>query len=237
MAEPVKGADDSASKVALKDDPDFKAVLSVVATLGKSMQSMQKGITDLQTSVGDAVKGFKESSGGKKPEPPEKTEDDINTMSQAELVAHIFGGVRKMVDGSSSDLKTMISGVKTGVEDRELESSIRTFAAEHADFQEWIPEIKKLIQETPGLSVDRAYTIARQENLDKSTELDEKFKKEDTDAADKTDKPKFGGLMPTSGITLEDSEDNKEGRLTQKDAAEKAFTEIFGEKPELISSE
>ena len=47
------------------------------------------------------------------------------------------------------------------------------------DFQDWGQEMSSILKETPGVSLQRARTIARAENPEKAQKLDEKYKKVD----------------------------------------------------------
>jgi len=95
---------------------------------------------------------------------------------------------------------------------------VNAAAGQRPDFYEWRQEIAELVKHTPGLSVTRAYTIARSENTDKAKKMDEKYTKK---SEPKT--PVFTGLSPAGG----GGRGEGAGKMKFNEAANKAFDDVL----------
>ena len=95
---------------------------------------------------------------------------------------------------------------------------ISAAAGQRPDFYEWRTEIAELVKHTPGLSVTRAYTIARAENTDKAKKMDEKYTKK-TEPQTRG----FTGLSPTGG----GGRGEGAGKMKFNEAANKAFDDVL----------
>ena len=109
-----------------------------------------------------------------------------------------------------------ISGLAERFESKNAEEQIGKVSGNNPDFWEWSGEIKTLLKENPTLSVSRAYNLAKTENPEKATKLSKQYNKSET--KDQS----FFGLTPTSTRT------RGTGKMTQKEAAEKAFENVMG---------
>ncbi|MAH50910.1 hypothetical protein CMI37_34155 [Candidatus Pacearchaeota archaeon] len=148
----------------------------------------------------------------------EKTEEELDDMSRSEFMQHLVGEIGETV------IKPLAARIDQSAQDTKVDktaSAIEKARAEHKDFGEFEKEIIAVAQEVPGISVERAYQTARQENPEKAVEMDEKYKSDEdkTAEADKEALAKaneegmpFGGLTPTSGVVSKDVayEDDRE---------------------------
>lgn len=208
----------------LSDDPEYQKLKEVVGALGaglKSIQSSQEALLEqLKTSN----------------KPPDNQDDgpgddDINSMSQAELVAFMAKQMQKAISSAVSPLREDVDSTKDEFTKNQLKTELNKFADEHPGVYDFIDELKVLFNETPGLSISRAYAIVRDENPEKASEIDKKYSGDDKEEATR---PKFGGLTPTSGLTLGGESEEK---LTPKEAAEKAWNDVFADFPVLAGED
>jgi hypothetical protein len=218
--------------------PAFVQLTGVVTQLGKNMQSLQGLLATQGTNLEKVVKAIGEG-GGKPPKDKDKPEDkppsekELDEMSQSQLVGHMFKSFRGMLDGFGKEIHTKIDGLSTTFEKKEFGSEIERAKAAHKDFDDWIPEIKDIMTSNPNLKIEQAYTLVRSGNVEKTKQMDDKYKVGLED--DKTkEKPAFGGLMPTSGSPpRETNDDGTPKTVTQGQAAELAWEQTFGDNPSL----
>lgn len=104
------------------------------------------------------------------------------------------------------------------MEDDFANREVGAAAGSRPDFYEWRTEIAELVKQTPGLSVTRAYTIARAENAEKAKKMDEKYAKKSEPKA-----PPFVGLTPTGG----GGRGEGAGKMKFNEAANKAFDDVL----------
>src|SRR5690606_138016 len=102
----------------LSKNPQFAQLMSVVSQLGKSMQTLQGAVAAQSTNLQKLTESI--ATGGKpddkKNDSPAPTDDDVNNMSQAQLAAHIFKGVRGMMDDLGKGLNEKLSNLSTTFE-------------------------------------------------------------------------------------------------------------------------
>ena len=147
--------------------------------------------------------------------------DELENLDRAGFLAHIMGEINKSLSGLSDGLDKKLSDINDRADTDDTKAELRAVTDKHKDFMDWAPEIQKIIKDSPGLSLSRAYKVARDENPDKMKEVDEKYK--DDGNKDTGNKPTgFGGLTPTSGVQTDMPAD-----MTQDDAAEAAWSETM----------
>lgn len=119
---------------------------------------------------------------------------------------------------ATKPLQEQLGKVSERLENDLAGREVNAAAGERPDFYEWRSEIAALVKESPGLSVTRAYTVARSENKDKTTKMDEKYAKKSESKAEG-----FVGLTPTGGGG------RGEGATKMKfnEAAEKAYADVL----------
>lgn len=212
----------------LKNDPTFRQMMTVITTLGTSLQE----IKSTQNSLLQTLATRKEEPARKEEVSP--SDEDINSMTQADLLKHITKVVGETVAKTSDSIRREVGTFSEKMTERVTREEVEKFAQTHPDLFDMTNQIKKVIDETPGISISRAYNLARSENPELTKELDEKYYKQSEDKDNPKPKP-FGGLTPTSGTTL--GEDGKPVKMTPEDAASKAWEETLSEFPLLANNE
>ena len=223
----------AAQKVQKKRDEDFgklQQTVSNLALVSQQQVNANKALQDSMTKIGESL----ETLGKKKPEEkPKETDDDIDGLSNSQLMAHMLEAFTKIVDGKVEGITKEVGKNKSDADQASLQKEVTEFIKTHPDFKEWGAEVKALNSTHPTLTIAQLYKMARDENQDKAKEIDEKIKKE-KEEAEKGGKKKtqpFGGLTPTSGLTVEGDE-----KITKDEAGEKAWQETLDEFPFLAEA-
>jgi hypothetical protein len=228
--------DDKTKDLDLSKHPQFLQLAGVMTQLGKNFQALQAAVQGQGSNLDKLVTAMKEGGGkpnGKPPEEKPLTDKDVDEMSQSQLVAHMFKGMRTMLTDTTKEFGTKIENLSANFEKKNLMSEVDQMRSAHKDFDDWIPEIKEKMTASPTLSLDEAYTLVRKANATKSTEMDTKYKVGLDDKEKDKDKDVFGGLLPTSGGGKNLDDDGKPTTLTAKEAGDKAWEEVFGDHPNL----
>ena len=215
-------ADDPKTQAfSLKDDPMFKQMVSVISALGSGLKEARTQNEALQTKLSELTEKITtKSSNGDDRQKAGPTEEEFNEMSQSDLLKHVNQAVADSIAKATGEVRKDISKVSDSVMERSIKDELKGFAKDHPDLLDLTEEMKSIIDETPGLSIARAYSLAKAENPEKAKTLAEKYKESD----DTVKRPPFGGLTPTSGASPT-GEDGKP--LTQAKAADKAWTETL----------
>ena len=203
------------------DPAQFEALVKTVGTLAQGMGSVQAGLT--------ALSDMESRRQTPADDDDEEEEDlgDLETMSRADLVSTILKTVEKGIDKKLSAVSEKIEGLGNDLESRDIKSEVNTLASDNKDFWDWKEEIRSIAAETPGISVARAYKLARTENPEKAKKLDEKYEPKEEDKK----KTGFGGLTPTSSRTGETT------KMDKTSAAEAAWLDTMGELDEALVGE
>ena len=214
--------------------PELKKLFEEQAAANlKFQQEMQETIklTQNQNSqfLREALEGIKTSVTPPKQE-EKLSDDDIEDMSQTQLVNHMLSEVGKMFEGSKTELDGKIEKVNSETNKERAERIVSEFKRDHEDFDEWKPELKEIINATPGLSLGDAYLLARQKNPEKASEMDEKYppasgkgSNEEDSGNENEGRGKFGGMKPGS-----ENNSEKKSDMTKEEASDDAWTETFG---------
>ena len=216
-----------AQKVQKKRDEDFEKLQQTVSNLALVNQqtvNANKALQESMTKIGESL----EALGKKKSDEKKKTsDDDIDDFSNSQLMSHMLSEFTKIVDGKIDGVTKEVGKHKSEADQASLQKEVTEFMEKHSDFREWGAEIKALNEVHPTLNVAQLYKMARDENPDKATEIDEKIEadKKDGDKDKKKTSP-FGGLTPTSGKTVETEE-----KLTKDEAGEKAWSDTVADFP------
>lgn len=154
---------------------------------------------------------------------------DVERVSRAELVAHIDKRFSMALAKGLKPIMDRLESNSTDVETDRVRTEFAKAQADHSDFMEWKEEMRAIITDHPGLSADAIYKLARANDPTKAAEIDEKAKEgkgEEGEKARSERRRAFGGLMPTSGVSLE-----KDGKKQPKEAASAAWEEVMGQVP------
>jgi len=226
MSDDNKDGNDDQKK--LTDDPAFKEMQNAVKGIALLVQQGQQANTTMQENFTKLMEKVSEPS---KKEDPEPDPDDINELDNVGLIKLVVGEVGKVVDDKLEAVGDSITATKQGLIDTRLEGEVKELMIENPDLLDWKSEMALISKDNPNLSLARLHSMARTEDPEKATELDEKYTESDDDKEDKT--KGYLSLMPTSG-GFEDA-DSDEKPMTSEEAADKAWEETLEDFPALGS--
>lgn len=193
--------------------------LKLLPDLAKSLSTLQQGFKGLNDTVAALKAGSLDASGksgkgGKKGKEDDEDEDeDIEALDNKGLLKHISKRVGKIIEPAIKKADDAESVAHLN----DLKQQVEKLAGEKKDFWDWKEEMGALVKEHPDLSPRRLYSLARAENPKKAAEMDKKYA-DDGDG----EKPKFGGLMPTSG------KNKNVKKMNASEAAEAAWQATMG---------
>ena len=204
------------------DPEQFNQLVGTVGTLAQSMQTMQETLAQLsERAQQPADDGDQHQSVD-----GDLLGDDLETLSRADFAKFIIDNLNKQFTTRLEDIQKKLDETRSNVEAVDTKTTIKEFAATHKDFWDWQDELKAIVQETPGISIERAYKLVRAENPQKAAELDKKY------SGDGGEQRKaFGGLTPTSGQTA------KSTSKSPQEAAEAAWQQAMSGLEAALSAE
>ena len=151
---------------------------------------------------------------------------DVEKLSRVDLVKHIDNRLARTIAKALKPIQDKLEVTSTDAETDRVRREFAGAKDKFPDFMEWRDEMKDIITAHPDLSAERIYRLARSENPDKVKELDGKSKEGKDKEGEKELSEKaraFGGLMPTSGTSLE-----KDGKKQPKEAGLAAWEQTMG---------
>jgi hypothetical protein len=152
--------------------------------------------------------------------PSDEREVDVETMSNGQLMNHIF---KKIETAYVQPAAERIASAEGGTKSAAIRQELKEVAERHPEFWEFKNEVKEVLEAYPELNISDAFALAKTRAPETVRRLDEARGKERMDkekkAADDR-KKSFGGLLPTSGKTASSA------RMSAKDAAEAAWEEL-----------
>jgi len=99
-------------------------------------------------------------------------EDHATSQVVKEVLKRSTGFTRGAVEYVLSEVKKMIEPLQTGVKESkesaevvQIQREIDDVREQHKDFDKFVPQIKRLIDSTPGLKIAQAYDLAKMEYL------------------------------------------------------------------------
>lgn len=202
---------------------------------GKVMNQLAEALQTLATDlsgVKQTITELKEAKPLPKNDDDEEEEEevddaDLESMSRKDFLKVVVKAVESKLGKEIQSVKTSAQKTSEEVERDRIRTQVAEVAEKNPDFWDWAEEVKSIANETPGISVKRAYALAKQENPEKAKQLAEKYKAKDGDKhgsgdADKSgSKPrKLGGLLPTSGSEAPSQ------KMDKRTAAEKAWDSV-----------
>lgn len=225
-----------------KEDDDKKQTPAF--ELGKDPAFLElaktiKGMTTIIQQQGIALNSLKQqietagTSKGKEKDEDDRSDDDVDSMSQKELAGFLIKQVGKLVDDKFKGINDNLESTRKEFRTTTLNQTVKEFAKDHKDFNEWGEEMTELAKENPTLTIPRLYALARTENPDKTKKLDDKY-------TDKTEKKPlddgelklFGGYKP-SGKTTQEGEGADKTKKTLDEALESAWSDALEQFPAL----
>lgn len=205
-----------------------------IETMAKGMGEVLKRFEVMEGTMGGLQKQFddlaaappgKETSPDDKGKEGFKVPDNLETMDRKDFLKVIMGAIQDSVGKSTGAVDSSLSDLKSNLHAKDVRTEVAGLMAANPDFKDWIPLMKTIADQSPGLSATRYLQLARLDNPKMVTEMAEKYPPESSEK-DKEgkafEKQNFGGLMPGSGVAKGETD------MQPEDAAEKAFTDIFG---------
>lgn len=199
-----------------------------LSTLAQNQQQLQQGIGSITSSLSEGLLQGKPA--------PEKTsfeKKDLDDLSRGELAQMITQNVLDAIEGNYfKPMKEEIEGVRQETRKTAVDKALESARAKYDDFGAWEEEMIAIAKSTPGVSVERAYALARFENPDKAAEVDKKFGP--TEKESPAPMKKFFALSPSDGSSAgSTSEDDKDdGKSDIYRAAEKNLESVLESLPE-----
>lgn len=217
-----------------KNEPTLGQLAAGVKLLTEHMANVDKDSKAFQAAISEkleslitkpAVKG----NGKDKDEDDGDGQVDLETLSRKDFAAILEGRITKAmqskIDAFGKAIDEKVGKVASGVDDVTAREAIKDMVERHSDFLEWKKEISAIIKESPGITLARAYTLARSEDEKKAKELDVKYtEKAKADAGGVVRKKGYGGLTPISKGT-----GGGKTKMTQPEAMEAAFQQVAAE--------
>lgn len=159
------------------------------------------------------------------PPPP-----DYDTMTQADLAAHITGNVMKAFEAKLNEmlrpLAQQIQQVQHSTATREVTQEVTAMRTEHKDFNEWKDEMLGLAKTHPTLGIRQLYNLVRAENSEKAKTLDARY-----NPPPPPPPPRWGGLSPSApGAT------GAIPKLSREDAGKEAYREVASRHPGVLAA-
>ena len=197
-------------------------------TIAENMTKLGEGLTHMQEYLVQLSQKPPEQPKPKDEDDKSYLYDNIEAIDRRDFLDLILTKVSDLLDTKIAGQSEQIKSVGTTAAEATIKAEFERLRSTVApDIYDWQEEMVKIANETPGISVEKAYKLARLENEEKARELDIKYGKiEEPKKEEETKKPTgdeiFGGLLPTSGKTVE-AED-----MTPEDAAEAAWEKVFG---------
>lgn len=218
-------ASDDADKV------DVKALASTVRGLVDAVSGISSNMQTLTTSLSDMANRSKDDK--KDEDDVVKKEDEgmsfsnLEELSREEFAGRMIGHMEKIITKAIKSVQTDVSNVSNEGKKEQMLRVVNEVREKHKDFDEWLPEVRKIIDENRGISLARAVQLAKADDPEKKEKMDKKYAQGDSsrDAGRNGDgrgKGKgFGGLPPGS------SSEERNTRMKQSDAAQAAWEEAI----------
>ncbi len=223
----------------------FGVIQAQFAEQGEQMRTLMQGISDVTGVVSNLGKAAIPADPAATPPteqqaPAGPTGEDIEAMTQGELVTHILGGVAEMVQGqadvSKKETDALAARQRSSAVAQQMKDIAGTKGSE--DFWDWKDEIAALHKE--GISTDPAtlYHEARRRNPEKQLATDKQYEqngqtKEDEKEQSTSNLPEslFGGMSPTNGGSEAEANEDFANAI---EAGNAVFDEAFEELPEQL---
>ena len=228
----MKMPDDDKDKFDLSKDPAFTKLLETMGTLGQMVKEGQVRNAATDASIDKLTAALRED---RKPAAPKgKTEEEVDDMSQSELLNHMMSGVADLMDTKVGSLSKNLDAFRGEVDNKDAKTVIRDFAKDHPEVYGYGKELQKIFTDTPGISMERAYNLVKFENPELVKDVEKEYLGKDEE--DKSKKPRYGGLTPTSRITSgDDDTGGDEKKMDATEAANTAWNEALEDFPALGS--
>jgi hypothetical protein len=192
-----------------------------------AFREMQNNNKTLANQLGAIERALKEGVQNKVEEEPVVDDKDLENLSRAEFAQYLIGTIQK---GVIEPIKEERKQDTVRAQQADLARQAKEVHDKYADFNSWHDEMRDNIKAHPGMTIERAYKLARAENPEKAEEVDVETGKKEKEREGKVKKaaPKediiFGGLTPTSTLTSSSNKEN--GGMSVKEAANAAWDSV-----------
>ena len=227
----IDGSGDN--KVVAASEASMQQIELLTKSVGLLAEGLQKMEGNQQNIVSALANITSQSKGAVREELKEEfgKDVDLEQLDRKDFAAFIIKSAEVVLKTEMAkllgDVDKKVTNLASSFESKNANEQIAKAADQNPDFWEWSNEIKQMLAENPTLSVNRAYQLAKSENHKKAEELNKKYAKP-TEKKEQS----FLGLTPTSSIGTRDAT----GKMTQKEAAEKAFDKVMGDLGDVIQN-
>jgi len=208
--------------------PDANA--EALKSLGDGMNALASNMKTMQDNMSAMMQ--KQAEPPPVIDPPKPKPDplsaDLESLGRKEFADVIVSAVvGRIKEDMVSPMESRVDNLHKTVETGGLKAEMKAVQEAHPDFWDWKDEMGARVAQTPNISVEDAYILARASDSEKALEMDEKYKsKDDGQGGDDTGSNKpgsFGGMRP-GAVQSDPATDMKPDQ-----AAEKAWEETMSE--------
>lgn len=177
-----------------------------------------EGLNKLNDSLGNKLDGIRNTvTETTRPPPPEPPNYD--TMSNAELVAHVTGSlhgtIQETIQSALKPLMEQVSGMQSDLVRTNGSIELKELRASHKDFGDWKDEMIGLAKQHASLGFRDVYLLARANNPEKARQLDLKYN------------PPVPKPKPFGGLTSSGNGRAGEPPLRGEEATKAAYREVM----------
>lgn len=215
-----------------KDEKDDKSFEDFIKKMPEGIQeAVSKGVRDVIREANEEHKQNQEASRRAQEEAESEKDDndeepDWDNLGNKELAEAITGRIGKQLAKSLKPIMEQMNETRTDTVQQRVAKEFQDLQTEFKDVSDWKDEMKAVAKDNPGLSVRNVYMLAKSLNGEKVQALKEAKEKQELEQDPDKDKPIFGGLTPTSSVSV--PEDTK---MDMKEASDKAWEEAMGNLP------
>lgn len=220
-----KDKDKDTDKFASKES--LKSLQDAMQDMATGFRSQNETLTSLAMQLADMASRDGNEDKGKESDGNGLDGTDWEALSQKDLAKNLVDIMSKKVQEISAKFDDTTTSVQSTLNAKDLKQQIGEARTNLKDFDKWLAEMRDEFTKNPYLSVADAYTLARSKNSKKASEIDKELSDEmarHVEPGKEKAKVRFGGLTPTSRMSLE-----KVTKMAPKQAAEAAWDEVMAE--------
>ena len=204
----------------------------------QTMQSMANTMNNLPnmiaTSVGHALNEAGVSNKGRnapqrtveEQQPPEVTEEDLESMSRREYLDHITEHLKSQL---LEPITRQVRGVHQYSAHESRKQAFVNYAIDNPELPLYKEELKVVLERNPELSPEDAFVLAKGiAHPDKIDEVDRRIRQSrgESEEEEKDNLDPMISFFPSVGRVADDDEDVD--TMDEKSAAESAWNSVFG---------
>lgn len=204
-----------------------KEVVDVLLGLGRGVMELSKKVDALSTQK--RVDDKSDDKVGRK----DTQYVNLENLSRQDFLDLILDKIGTNLDEKIKAVDSKITDLGKSFSNKNITDEVAALAGKHPDFYDWGEEIKEIAQEHKGISIRRAYTLAKAENPEKVKELEEKYKSDEQktkekEEAENKDKSGQDSLQAFSLFPSRVGKTEQKKDMSKDEAAELAWQEVFG---------